>query len=55
MAHTTWGSYETMLRIMKHYKLPNLPGAASSGVIFAGYPGLIVSNDDFYFTGNTVN
>ena len=56
MAHDTWNSYQSMLRILKKYTLSYhwndksnhghlIPGHTMS---FSSYPGLIYSGDDFY-------
>ncbi|XP_068619215.1 putative phospholipase B-like 2 [Battus philenor] len=54
IAHTTWNSYQSMLRIQKmyvmHYKLSTnnkrrIPGYKMS---FTSYPGFVQSTDDFY-------
>lgn len=51
MGHTTWSSFETMTRIYKLMDLPfsSVPVAAKQ-VTFSGYPGTIVSVDDWYQT-----
>ncbi|KAG8326091.1 putative phospholipase B-like 2 [Homalodisca vitripennis] len=51
VAHNTWTGYETMRRIMKRYYLPykNVRGTAVS---FSGYPGALVSGDDFYIVNS---
>jgi Phospholipase B len=46
MAHTTWGTYSSMLRIYKDYNFSNMR------VAFSGYPGLLSSTDDWYMMGN---
>eukprot|EP01006_Ploeotia_vitrea_P043935 TRINITY_DN66792_c6_g2_i1.p1 TRINITY_DN66792_c6_g2~~TRINITY_DN66792_c6_g2_i1.p1 ORF type:complete len:448 (-),score=31.62 TRINITY_DN66792_c6_g2_i1:210-1466(-) len=51
VTHTTWSSYQFMLRIYKKYTFP-LNKGTNSGVFFAGYPGLIASLDDWYTTSN---
>ncbi|XP_076344421.1 phospholipase B domain containing lamina ancestor isoform X2 [Tachypleus tridentatus] len=55
VAHDTWTSYSTMLRILKKYSLqihlspqkgsPLVPGHTAS---FSSSPGMILSGDDFY-------
>lgn len=54
VSHNTWTVYESMLRILKHYKLnyhlnkidPTvIPG---SEISFSSYPGILSSIDDFY-------
>lgn len=54
VAHDTWTEYESMLRILKLYKLNYrinnkdpviIPG---SEISFSSYPGILVSIDDFY-------
>ena len=52
MAHSTWGSYSTMLRVFKIFKL-NLSSARSSGIMFSSYFSMVVSDDDFYATLDT--
>ncbi|EFA83923.1 hypothetical protein PPL_02993 [Heterostelium album PN500] len=48
VAHTTWGSYTSMLRIFKRIKIvaPTLVYGYES--LFSSYPGVMVSDDDFY-------
>jgi hypothetical protein len=46
--HATWSTYNTMLRIYKHYTL-NYGSAVSKQVSFSSYPGNLASIDDFYF------
>eukprot|EP01006_Ploeotia_vitrea_P042310 TRINITY_DN66617_c2_g2_i1.p1 TRINITY_DN66617_c2_g2~~TRINITY_DN66617_c2_g2_i1.p1 ORF type:complete len:551 (+),score=24.45 TRINITY_DN66617_c2_g2_i1:29-1654(+) len=47
--HSTWSAYQFMMRQMKTYILPyKNVGTASTTVIFSGYPGVLVSEDDFY-------
>ncbi|XP_009082848.1 PREDICTED: putative phospholipase B-like 2, partial [Acanthisitta chloris] len=54
VAHDTWTSYQSMLRIIKKYTLPfrtsaggksQIPGSIQ---VFSSYPGTIFSADDFY-------
>jgi hypothetical protein len=56
IAHDTWNSYQSMIRILKKYTLPYhwddksrgehlIPGQTMS---FSSYPGLVYSGDDFY-------
>ncbi|XP_030316191.1 putative phospholipase B-like 2 isoform X1 [Calypte anna] len=54
VAHDTWNSYQSMLRIIKKYTLPfrtsaggnsQIPGSTQ---VFSSYPGTIFSGDDFY-------
>jgi len=49
ISHDTWTSYTFMLRIFKRYsfKFSEIK-CASKEVIFSGYPGSIISMDDFY-------
>jgi len=57
VSHDTWNSYQSMLRILKNYKLPlrrvpkgsTVPGLEMS---FSGYPGVIYSGDDFTITSS---
>ena len=48
IGHATWSTYNTMLRIYKHYTL-NYGSAVSKQVSFSSYPGNLASIDDFYF------
>ncbi|NXW56764.1 PLBLB protein, partial [Eurystomus gularis] len=54
VAHDTWTSYQSMLRIIKKYTLPFRVSAGGSSQIpgsiqvFSSYPGTIFSGDDFY-------
>ncbi|XP_033924171.1 putative phospholipase B-like 2 [Melopsittacus undulatus] len=54
VAHDTWTSYQSMLRIIKKYTLPFRTSAAGnlqipgSIQVFSSYPGTIFSGDDFY-------
>eukprot|EP00697_Spironema_sp_BW2_P001390 gnl/Spiro4/11857_TR6258_c0_g1_i1.p1 gnl/Spiro4/11857_TR6258_c0_g1~~gnl/Spiro4/11857_TR6258_c0_g1_i1.p1 ORF type:complete len:639 (+),score=202.96 gnl/Spiro4/11857_TR6258_c0_g1_i1:29-1918(+) len=56
MAHTTWSSAESMLRILKRINLPfRVAGAGSAlvpgkQVVMSSYPGYLFSADDFYTT-----
>ncbi|NXX76591.1 PLBLB protein, partial [Urocolius indicus] len=56
VAHDTWSSYQSMLRVLKKYTLPfrtsaggawaaQIPGSIQ---VFSSYPGTIFSGDDFY-------
>jgi hypothetical protein len=53
VAHDTWSSYQSMLRILKRYSLPFKQSLKSSKLVpghtmaFSGYPGIIYSGDDF--------
>uniref|UniRef100_A0A1B6LIZ1 Phospholipase B-like n=1 Tax=Graphocephala atropunctata TaxID=36148 RepID=A0A1B6LIZ1_9HEMI len=51
VAHNTWTGYENMRRIMKRYSLlyKNIAGTVVS---FSGYPGALVSGDDFYIVNS---
>ena len=57
VSHDTWNSYQSMLRILKKYKMPlrrsqkgeSVPGVEMS---FSGYPGVIYSGDDFTVTSS---
>eukprot|EP00759_Apiculatamorpha_spiralis_P027977 PhF_6_TR30581/c0_g1_i1/m.44962 len=44
VAHTTWGSYSSMLRVFKDYDF------GMTRVAFSGYPGMVHSDDDWYIT-----
>ena len=55
MSHDTWNSYQSMLRILKNYRLPlrRVPKGAPVAAVemsFSGYPGVIYSGDDFTVT-----
>mmetsp|Transcript_39884 Transcript_39884/g.93584 ORF Transcript_39884/g.93584 Transcript_39884/m.93584 type:complete len:429 (+) Transcript_39884:316-1602(+) len=56
VAHTTWGSYESMTRIYKHYDFPWRLSDSQDDLVPArhitmpSYPGVLVSQDDFYQT-----
>lgn len=53
VAHDTWNSYQSMLRLIKKYTLPYKISADSNETVpghtmsFSGYPGVIYSGDDF--------
>lgn len=47
VAHNTWGSYQSMLRIMKKYNL-NYKDISANSMTFSSYPGAIFSIDDYY-------
>jgi hypothetical protein len=53
VSHDTWNSYQSMIRIIKKYKMPFKRSLLSSETIpghtmsFSGYPGVIYSGDDF--------
>ena len=53
-SHVTWNSYESMIRILKKYRLevrrtadPDSPMIAGHSMSFSSYPGLLYSGDDF--------
>uniref|UniRef100_A0A8C6Z5U2 Phospholipase B-like n=1 Tax=Nothoprocta perdicaria TaxID=30464 RepID=A0A8C6Z5U2_NOTPE len=51
VAHDTWTSYQSMLRVIKKYTLPfrtSARGTGGSVQVFSSYPGTIFSGDDFY-------
>ncbi|NWW96444.1 PLBLB protein, partial [Rhynochetos jubatus] len=54
VAHDTWTSYQSMLRVVKKYTLPFRASASGDSQIpgsiqvFSSYPGTIFSGDDFY-------
>ncbi|XP_042661575.1 putative phospholipase B-like 2 isoform X2 [Tyto alba] len=54
VAHDTWTSYQSMLRVIKKYTLPFRASAGGNSQIpgsiqvFSSYPGTIFSGDDFY-------
>ncbi|KAK7087796.1 putative phospholipase B-like 2 isoform X2 [Littorina saxatilis] len=60
MAHDTWSSYNTMLRILKRYdfylhKVPTASAPAiGSSMTLSGYPGTLVSTDDFYVLASSL-
>jgi len=47
VAHNTWGTYESMIRIMKkyHFSYENIAG---NSISFSSYPAAIFSIDDYY-------
>ena len=47
--HATWSSYNMMLRTYKHYHF-NYQRCQTKEISFSGYPGVLVSVDDFYLT-----
>lgn len=47
VSHNTWTGYETMRRIAKRYTL-NFHQVVGKSMSFSGYPGILVSGDDFY-------
>jgi len=57
VSHDTWNTYQSMLRILKKYKMPlkkvpkgkTVPGVEMS---FSSYPGVIYSGDDFTVTSS---
>jgi len=52
-SHTAWWSYNSMIRMMKHYRTPLKDEAVTSkDVSFSSYPGFLESLDDFYLMGN---
>ncbi|EGC39069.1 hypothetical protein DICPUDRAFT_148187 [Dictyostelium purpureum] len=48
VAHTTWSEYADMIRIYKRINIPVASTPYGSETLFASYPGLLVSIDDFY-------
>jgi len=48
-SHVTWDTFNSMLRIYKHYDFP-FSSAPVTGVSFSSYPGCLPSGDDFYIT-----
>lgn len=53
-SHVTWNSYESMVRVLKKYRLAvretaadDAPLVAGHSASFSSYPGLIYSGDDF--------
>jgi hypothetical protein len=52
-SHTSWWSYHSMIRMMKHYSTPLADKSISiRNVSFSSYPGFLESLDDFYLMGN---
>ncbi|XP_043929904.1 phospholipase B-like 1 isoform X2 [Protopterus annectens] len=53
MAHSSWFTYASTLRIYKHWNF-NIsdPFTATSKISFSSYPGFLVSLDDFYILGS---
>jgi len=49
VAHTNWDSYQSMLRVIKHFDLA-LPGSAATRIVMDSYPGVLYSETDFYRT-----
>ena len=48
-SHTSWWSYSSMIRMMKHYDTPLRDSAVRARqVSFSSYPGFLESLDDFY-------
>ena len=47
--HATWSTYNMMLRTYKHYHF-KFSRAVTQEISFSGYPGVLVSVDDFYLT-----
>eukprot|EP00708_Paratrimastix_pyriformis_P002162 GAFH01000901.1.p2 GENE.GAFH01000901.1~~GAFH01000901.1.p2 ORF type:complete len:623 (-),score=276.17 GAFH01000901.1:555-2198(-) len=51
VAQDAWSSYTTMNRIHKSFELPlKAPTVHAHKMVFASYPGVLFSNDDFYVT-----
>ncbi|XP_014714108.3 putative phospholipase B-like 2 isoform X1 [Equus asinus] len=55
VAHNTWNSYQSMLRVIKKYWFQfhegpqeDAPPAPGNRLVFSSYPGTIFSCDDFY-------
>ncbi|EFA83013.1 phospholipase B-like protein [Heterostelium album PN500] len=48
VAHTTWADYSDMIRIYKRIIIPVSSTPNGYETLFASYPGLLVSIDDFY-------
>ncbi|KAN0012252.1 hypothetical protein ACTFIU_007550 [Dictyostelium citrinum] len=48
--HTTWSAYYQMVRMIKSYnfKFSNSVASKSNTTMFSGYPGVLMSIDDFY-------
>ncbi|EAL64426.1 phospholipase B-like protein [Dictyostelium discoideum AX4] len=48
--HTTWSDYYQMVRMIKSYnfRFSKLVAAKSNTTMFSGYPGVLMSVDDFY-------
>ncbi|XP_019646656.1 PREDICTED: putative phospholipase B-like 2 [Branchiostoma belcheri] len=58
VAHDTWNTFQSMLRIIKKYQFPfNMGGAdkiPGHTVSFSSYPGVLYSGDDFYITSSSL-
>jgi len=52
--HTTWDTFDTMLRTYKIYDL-QYNNAISSKISFSSYPATLSSIDDFYVTSNGIS
>eukprot|EP00123_Amoebidium_parasiticum_P011864 comp20950_c0_seq1/m.28009 comp20950_c0_seq1/g.28009 ORF comp20950_c0_seq1/g.28009 comp20950_c0_seq1/m.28009 type:complete len:553 (-) comp20950_c0_seq1:50-1708(-) len=50
VAHSSWNTYSSMIRIFKHYHFDTLanPDLATHCMSFSSYPGLLSSLDDFF-------
>jgi hypothetical protein len=54
-SHDTWSGFSSMLRIYKHYDWAfSSGGSHANGVSLSGYPGTLVSGDDFYITSQNL-
>eukprot|EP01065_Artemidia_motanka_P036030 TRINITY_DN43926_c0_g1_i1.p1 TRINITY_DN43926_c0_g1~~TRINITY_DN43926_c0_g1_i1.p1 ORF type:complete len:574 (+),score=167.94 TRINITY_DN43926_c0_g1_i1:67-1722(+) len=53
-SHNTWTGFFTMLRVSKTYDLPfrRADGSSASWALFAGYFGILASQDDFFALGS---
>lgn len=50
-SHDTWSGFETMLRVYKYYNFNfAAPMTSATSIGFSGYPGTLVSSDDYYTT-----
>ena len=48
VAHTTWGGYNSMTRVIKDFAFVGQNATAITRVAFSSYPGLLHSGDDWY-------
>jgi len=57
VGHGTWDDYNAMIKLFRNYNFPFQMNAKDRTIIpcpastFSGYPGVMVSGDDFYITG----
>lgn len=53
VAHNTWAKYSSMLRILKKYTF-NFETSKAKSISFTSYPGLVMSDDDYYITSQNL-